>query len=239
MRTQLRNKVWELRCAHSPTREARLPFLSSRQGDRSEQAGAEPPADAGRVVLPLLAKLLAKCGVLHACTPNADSEPPGEPDGEHGPHPHRARVADTPSTDALGEPPAGAEVGEAEADEDEDGAEVGGVADDGVQPRGDEGVFREECEVEGEEGPEAAVTGEAEEGAGGDEDEAEEEGPGGADRGRAGGGRAEDGGEGGREGGAGEVLGEDEKDVGGGAEPYERLLDLLRMCACTKEGGGA
>ena len=36
----------------------------------------------------------------------------------------------------------------------------------------------------------------------------------------------EDGGEGGGEGGAGEVLGEDEKDVCEGAEPDERLLDL-------------
>ena len=89
-------------------------------------------------------------------------------------------------------------------------------------------MLGEEGEVEGEEGAEAAVAGEAEEGAGGDESEAGEEGPRGTDGGRASGGGAEDGGEGGGEGGAGEVLGEDEEDVGGGAEPDERLLDLLR-----------
>ena len=99
------------------------------------------------------------------------------------------------------------------------------MADIGVRARSDKLVFGEESEVKGEEGPEGAVAGEAKEGACCDEGESGVERNGWTDGGR--GGWAEDCGEGGGEGGAGEVLGEDEEDVCEGAEPDERLLDLM------------
>ena len=98
------------------------------------------------------------------------------------------------------------------------------MADIGVRARSDKLVFGEESEVKGEEGPEGAGAGEAEEGACCDEGKTGVERNSRADGGR--GGWAEDCGEGGGEGGAREVLGEDEGDVCEGAEPDERLLDL-------------
>ena len=65
-----------------------------------EEAWEDPPPDAARVVLPLLAEGLVERGVLHPRAPDADDEPPGVPDGKA--YPWVDRAATERVTEALG-----------------------------------------------------------------------------------------------------------------------------------------
>ncbi|KAJ8453663.1 hypothetical protein ONZ51_g13474 [Trametes cubensis] len=116
----------------------------------SKDAREKPPADALGVFDPLLAERLPERGILHARATNAYGEPPRVPHREDTPRPYHTVTRGEPdskarprraSGDALGHPSAGGEVGEAETSEDEEGAGIGGVADDVVGTGGDELVL--------------------------------------------------------------------------------------------------